>query len=124
MQDKADNNPNNRTSENLVELPLPSKNQLLGKKIVKTLLIESENVISSTQFNARPKNDDDTTNRTITTNTTIMTTSKDLNDDSDKVCLIQFIYYNDIVLKFIPFYIFIHINYFLFFFFFSHILQV
>ncbi|GBB96454.1 hypothetical protein RclHR1_02760007 [Rhizophagus clarus] len=83
MQDKADslhsinNNPSNRTSENLVELPLPSKNQQLGKKIVKTLLIESENVVSNTQFNARPKNDTDN-------NMTNTTTLQDLNDDSDK----------------------------------------
>lgn len=86
MQDKAEFNntslhPINNiipTSENLVNLPLPSKNQQLGKKIVKTLLIESENVVSSTQFNARPKNDDNG-------DMTITTTSKDLNDDSDKV---------------------------------------
>ncbi|CAB4414555.1 unnamed protein product [Rhizophagus irregularis] len=85
MQDKAEFNntslhPINNiipTSENLVNLPLPSKNQQLGKKIVKTLLIESENVVSSTQFNARPKNDDNG-------DMTITTTSKDLNDDSDK----------------------------------------
>jgi hypothetical protein len=71
MQDKAElnnnsshyinnfNNPTNGTSvlkNNLVELPLPSKNQHIGKRIVKKLLIESENVVSKTQFNARSPN--------------------------------------------------------------------
>ena len=72
----------NDSSENLVALPLPSKNQHIGKKIVSKLLIESENVVSKTQFNARPKNDDDDT-----------MISRDLDDDFDEVCLFSIFSY-------------------------------
>jgi hypothetical protein len=86
MQNKTELNNSNSlnlngvTSENLVELPLPSKNQYLGKKIVDKLLFESENVVSNVQFNARPNNSDDT--RTV---------SRDLNNDS--VSLFNFIFF-------------------------------
>ncbi|RIA92344.1 hypothetical protein C1645_736439 [Glomus cerebriforme] len=72
----------NNSSDNLVELPLPSKNQHIGKKIVKKLLIEGENVISNIQFNARPNNDDNTKKtRSLTISEHI---SRGLDDGPDK----------------------------------------
>ncbi|CAG8719730.1 3315_t:CDS:2, partial [Funneliformis caledonium] len=56
----------NDSSESLVALPLPSKNQHIGKRIVSRLLIEGENVLSKTQFNARPSSNDDTITRSNT----------------------------------------------------------
>ncbi|CAI2179848.1 6773_t:CDS:2 [Funneliformis geosporum] len=50
----------------IIALPLPSKNQHIGKRIVSKLLTEGENVLSKTQFNARPSSNDDTKKRSIT----------------------------------------------------------
>src|SRR3989337_35356 len=74
----------NDSSENLVALPLPSKNLHIRKKIVSKLLIESENVVSKTQFNARPNNGDDMKKISLT-----ISGCTGLDNDSNKVCLLR-----------------------------------